>query len=64
MTNKPTPRNGSWWNHETDPSHLAQVSTAFSALQREQHATGWRRNGLVVACVIAVVAALKLLAFP
>ncbi len=64
MTNKPIPRNGSWWNHETDPSQLAQVSTAYSALQREQHAAGWRRNGLVAACVVALAAALKLLAFP
>lgn len=64
MAHKSIPRNASWWNHETDPSQLAEVSTAFAALQREQHVAGWRRNGLVVVCMVALGAALKLLAFP
>ena len=63
MAHNPIPRNPSWWNHETDPSQLAQVSTAFAALQREQHAAGWRRNGVAVACVVALVVAFKLFAF-
>ncbi len=63
MTNKPGTHNASWWNHETDPSKLAQVSTAFAELQREQHEAGWRRNGLVVACIFSLGAAIKLFAF-
>ena len=62
MANKPTSRKGPWWNHETDPTELEELSTAFTALQREQHAAGWRRNALIVLCAVAIVAAFKLLA--
>ena len=60
MADKSTPQKSSWWNHETDRSKLAELSTAFSALQRQQHSAGWRRNGLIMVGVVAFVAALKL----
>ena len=61
MANKSIPANGSWFNHETDRSQMVELSTAFTALQRERHASGWRRNALIMLGAVAVVAALKLL---
>jgi len=61
MNTKSPPKNPSWWAHETDPSEMAQLSTAFSALQRERHASGWRRNGLIAVCAVLLVAAVKML---
>lgn len=59
MTNSTKPHNGAWWNHESDRSQMAELSTAYAKLQREQHVTGWRRNATVALCVFAVLAALK-----
>lgn len=61
MVDKKQSKNGSWWNHETDPSQLAGLSTAFNALQKDQHASGWRRNVTVVLCLVALLTAVKLL---
>jgi sulfur transfer protein SufE len=61
MNTKSPPKNASWWAHETDPSELAQLSTAFSALQRDRHVSGWRRNGLIAVCAVVLVAAIKML---
>ena len=62
MATKSTPANGSWFNHETDPSKHAELSTAFTALERQKHSSGWRRNVLVLIGAVVFVAALKLLA--
>lgn len=61
MNTKSPTKNTSWWAHETDPSELAQLSTAFSALQRDRHVSGWRRNGLIAVCAVALIAAIKML---
>ena len=61
MNTKPAPKNSSWWAHETDPSELAQLSTAFSAIERERHVSGWRRNALIAVCVVVLLTAIKML---
>ena len=57
-----SPSNGSaWWNHETDRSQMAQLSSQYAQLERDKHKSGWQRNGTIFACVLCAVSLLAAL---
>jgi anti-sigma-K factor RskA len=62
MAHQPNAPKHAWWEHETDPTETAALTSAFAAAQHDQHKAGWRRNAIFAAVVIVVVVVVKLIA--